>query len=341
MELVTIIVPVYNVEKYIERCVKSLLNQSYQNIEILLIDDGSTDSSGKKCDVYAAKDKRIKIYHKENEGLGLTRNYGISKAQGQFLIFVDSDDYITENTVEILMNKEHECNADIIISNYYYKEEAQKVIIPEKLYKDNEIHDFLLVHTMGNSPQVLDALSYTAYGKLYKKSLFDDYNLCFPSERKLIWEDLVFNTEAFSKCKSIYVMHYPTYYYCFNESSLTHKYIEGKLTMIMVLYNYMCEQIKKLKLNGEAQQRLDTNFIGHIRTCIKLEVFYSKQNGKLKALNNISSICKRDDVQKLIRNYPKHCFNLSQRIYNFFMEKQFAKVVYFLTWMQNKKKRIE
>ena len=109
----------------------------------------------------------------------------------------------------------------------------------------------------------------------------------------------------------------------------------------MELYHYMGIKIQELGLPKEAQYRLNTNFIGHIRTCIKLEVFYADKNGFGTAIQNIREICSRKDVQTLIESYPKDSFNKSQHIYNFAMEHRWIYAVYFLTWLQNKKKRIE
>ncbi|MBQ5852329.1 MAG: glycosyltransferase family 2 protein, partial [Lachnospiraceae bacterium] len=101
--MISIVVPVYNVEKYLERCVDSLINQTYENIEILLIDDGSKDNSGQMCDEYANKDSRITVYHKENGGLSDARNYGMDRAKGEYIIFIDSDDYVEPNMMEFLI----------------------------------------------------------------------------------------------------------------------------------------------------------------------------------------------------------------------------------------------
>ena len=338
---VSIIVPVYNVEKYLKRCIESLVEQSYLNLEILLVDDGSTDTSLSICTEYKAKDSRIRVYHKENEGLGLTRNYGIERAEGKYLTFVDSDDYLTKDAIEWMVLKALETDADIVIANTYYKNEKLKVTLPERLYMDGEIKELLVTHMMGNYAKRIDAISYTATAKLFKKKIFDEYNLRFPSERKLIWEDLAFSIETYPLCKKVYVSHKPVYYYCFNGGSLTHTYRQNKLDLVMVLYCYMKDKIKKLNLPNEAQLRLDTNFIGHIRTCIKLEVFYANLNGYKRAVQNIREICSRKDVQILLRRYPKESFNKSQYIYNIAIEHKWAYVVYFLTWLQNKKKRIE
>ena len=338
---VSIVVPVYNVEKYLERCVDSLIGQSHQNMEILLLDDGSKDTSFSICKKYESKDSRIRVFHKENEGLGLTRNYGIRRATGEYITFVDSDDYLTSDAIETMLERAIATDADVVIATNYYKNEEQEIALPERLYSGSEIKEMLMVHMMGNKGQKLDALSYTATGKLYKKDLFINNNLVFPSERKLIWEDLAFSVEAYPLCEKVYVFHKSVYYYCFNETSLTHKYKPKKLELIMELYRYMSIKIQELNLPIEAQYRLDTNFIGHIRTCIKLEVFYADKNGFKTAIRNIKRDCSRKDVQMLIRSYPKTSFNKSQYIYNFAMEHMWIYSIYFLTWLQNKKKRIE
>lgn len=338
---VSVVVPVYNVEKYLKRCVDSLIGQSYSNLEILLVDDGSKDSSLSICKEYELKDSRIRVFHKENEGLGLTRNYGIERATGEHVTFVDSDDYLTSDAIAVMMDRAIATNADVVIATHYYKNEVQEVAMPERLYSGNEIKKTLMVHMMGNDGNNLDALSYTAWGKLYKKELFTKNNLVFPSERKFIWEDLAFSVEAYPVCNKVYVLHKSVYYYCFNEGSLTHTYKPNKLELVMELYRYMCIKIQELGLPKEAQYRLDTNFIGHIRTCIKLEVFYADKNGIGTAIQNIRKICSRKDVKTLIRSYPKTSFNKAQYIYNFAMEHMWSYFIYFLTWLQNKKKRIE
>ena len=143
---VSIVVPVYNVEKYLKRCVNSLIGQSYSNLEILLVDDGSKDSSLSICKEYELKDSRIRVFHKENEGLGLTRNYGIERATGEYITFVDSDDYLTSDAITAMLDRAIATNADVVIATHYYKNEVQGVAIPERLYSGNEIKKALMVH---------------------------------------------------------------------------------------------------------------------------------------------------------------------------------------------------
>ena len=137
MELVSVIVPVYNVEKYVERCVNSLLTQTYKNLEIILIDDSSTDQSGCLCDSLAIKDQRIKVVHQKNQGLSGARNAGLNHMKGKFVTFVDSDDYVLENYVESLINILNENNGDIsaVSEERFYGERAE--ITPNKGKKES------------------------------------------------------------------------------------------------------------------------------------------------------------------------------------------------------------
>lgn len=340
-ECVSIVVPVYNVEKYLKRCLNSLINQTYSKLEIILVDDGSKDNSIAICKEYEKKDQRIHVFQKENEGLGLTRNFGIKKATGTYITFVDSDDYLVLDAIEIMLRRALEMQADVVIANFFYGGAVQRIMLPERLYQDKEIRDTLVVHMMGNLANISDSLPYTATAKLFRRELFEVYNVQFPSERELIWEDLAFSVEIFPLCNRVYITHYPVYHYCFNENSLTHIYKPDKINLVMILYRYMVSKIKEIDLPIEAKKRLNTNFIGHIRTCIKLEVFYGKQNGYANAKKHVQYICNRDDVQKIIRDYNKEDYSMIQRIYNFFVEHKLVVGVYLLTWIQNKKKRIE
>ena len=117
--LVSVIVPIYKVEKYLNKCVDSIINQSYKNLEIILVDDGSPDKCGEICDKYAEKDSRVKVIHKENGGLSDARNAGIDIAKGDYLLFVDSDDWITSNICEVLIKNANDNLSDIIACNQY------------------------------------------------------------------------------------------------------------------------------------------------------------------------------------------------------------------------------
>ena len=148
-ELISIIVPIYNVQKYLDRCMKTLLNQTYRNIEIILVDDESPDECPKMCEEYTKIDQRVKVIHKKNGGLGFARNSGLEIAQGKYIIFVDSDDYVTENMCHLLYEAAKKYEADVVYGGIFYadgeKIKESKVVTKERVWKGKqEVKDLLL-----------------------------------------------------------------------------------------------------------------------------------------------------------------------------------------------------
>lgn len=127
MDKVSIIVPIYGIEQYISQCIESLIAQTYKNIEIILVDDGSKDQSGDICEEYATKDDRIRVYHKQNGGLTSARNYGLERATGEWIMHVDGDDWIEPETVRLLLDKANKTNADIVFSDFWFDYSDQHV----------------------------------------------------------------------------------------------------------------------------------------------------------------------------------------------------------------------
>ena len=134
-ELISIVVPVYNVEKYLGTCVESILKQTYSNIEVILVDDGSTDCSGKMCDHYMGQDERIKVIHKKNGGLSDARNKGIIQAEGEYITFIDSDDVVSSDYVEYLYNILEENDGDIAICNPVHCYPNEKIVFEQETFK--------------------------------------------------------------------------------------------------------------------------------------------------------------------------------------------------------------
>ena len=129
--LVSVIIPVFNVEKYLSSCVNSVLNQSYTNLEIILVDDGSTDNSGSLCDEFQKRDDRVKVYHKPNEGLGYTRNFGIDHASGKYIMLLDSDDYIELEMIQRMYDRAIENSADLVVEGYVKVSESGDILFKD------------------------------------------------------------------------------------------------------------------------------------------------------------------------------------------------------------------
>ena len=167
--LVSIIIPVYKVEKYIDRCVTSIINQTYKNLEIILVDDGSPDNCGKICDDYAKMDERIKVIHKENGGLSDARNVGIESAKGNYISFVDSDDFIEKDMIELLLKEIEENNCDISICGYY------KTYIDKDEIIDNSKEIFIMNNIEAiDKMNMLGSYDVSAWGKLFNINLIKD-----------------------------------------------------------------------------------------------------------------------------------------------------------------------
>ena len=197
MDLISIIVPVYNVEKYLIRCIESIINQTYKNIEIILVDDGSTDNSSKICDEYKNKDKRIKVIHKINGGLSSARNRGLDIAKGKYIGFVDSDDYISPNMYEILYKELIDNKSDIVVCNFDRKEDFNFVINNYKVKKLNNIN--VIKENIKNDINYNIYIDDYAWNKLYKKELFK--NIRYPIGK--YFEDIGTTFKLLSNSKSV------------------------------------------------------------------------------------------------------------------------------------------
>lgn len=213
--LISIIVPIYNVEQYLPRCIDSLIRQTYRNIEIILVDDGSPDSCGEICEEYSKKDNRIKVIHKQNGGLSDARNAGLDIAQGDYLLFVDSDDWIEDETCETVLKFAIENKADIVpfgIAKVY--ENGTKKIQPIKLQK--EVASAECIKALIYKVEECGLCNY-AWNKLYSSILFED--LRFP--KGLLYEDQGITYKLFHKSKRICVCHKKLYNYYQRNNSIT------------------------------------------------------------------------------------------------------------------------
>lgn len=213
--LISVIVPVYNVENYLDRCVDSIVNQTYKNLEIILVDDGSTDSSGRKCDEWKKKDNRILVVHKKNGGLSDARNAGLEVANGTYIGFVDSDDFISLDMYRILLKTMIETNSDIVECN-------------RRSFTDSDIiheanTDSFSVEVFGSEKALLELilerkLKQTAWNKLYQRQIITTL-----FEVGKINEDEYWTYQIFGKANTIAAVNAELYYYYQRESSIMHE----------------------------------------------------------------------------------------------------------------------
>lgn len=224
-QLVTIVVPVYNVEKYLNRCIESLVNQTYRNLEIILVDDGSPDNCPIICDEWADKDCRIKVIHKTNAGLGMARNSGIDCASGKYIFFFDSDDYVDVTIVEkcVLSARKHDSDVVIYGRCEVYEDGrcVPKEVASEKdvFVKEEVINDLLpamFTYDMG--------FGVSAWGKMFSLDTIRRFSLRFVSEREIISEDAYFSLEYFSNISKALIINECLYFYYKREDSLSRSF---------------------------------------------------------------------------------------------------------------------
>ena len=241
---ISIIVPVYNAEAALERCVDSVLAQDFPDFELLLMDDGSKDSSPAICDRYAEKDSRVRVVHKENSGVSSTRNLAIDMARGEYLQFLDADDWITPEASRLFVRAAEESGADMVISDFYRvvgERTSRKGSIDEEgLITRNEFADY-----MSKSPA--DYYYGVIWNKLFRRSIVEEFHLRMDPE--LRWcEDFIFNMEYLLHTANVFVLRVPTYYYVKTEGSLVQQGMQIRKIVRMKLnvIEYYSDFYKKI-----------------------------------------------------------------------------------------------
>ena len=218
--LISVIIPVYNVEKYLHRCLDSVIAQTYQNLEIICVDDGNVDDSGKICDQYAVRDARIKVIHQENQGLSAARNRGLDAAEGEYIAFVDSDDYILEDMYKKMLDKLLDYSVDLCVCQWQYEFSDGRQVVKRKnidptIYGRKASLEFARFLYRGNYE---NGVVVAAWNKLYRRALLDKIRF-----EGRIHEDEAFCGRIMAKNISVYVMEEQFYVYAQNGDSLTNK----------------------------------------------------------------------------------------------------------------------
>lgn len=301
-DLISIVIPLYNVGDSLSKCIESIIKQTYKNIEIILVDDGSTDSSYNICDEYAQIDKRIVVIHKENEGVSVARNIGIEVAKGKYITFVDSDDLVTDDYIEYLYNMLIEDKTDMSICNV-------KVIWKNTNYSTSKEKNRYILNSKEALERILlqQGVEVAVYAKLYKAKIFDDIR--FPIGKT--YEDTAIIYKLIEKCNKISYRDKECYYYIARVGSISKQkqfndneknYIEftnEMLSYIREKYKDLDKPIKRFYLYSNFRilrmlivtkprhHEFEKEIIKNIKNCQK-EVFFYKKTPKR---DKIAIIC--------------------------------------------------
>lgn len=340
---VSIIVPVYNTEKYLDRCMKSLLKQTLSEIEIIVVDDGSKAICAEKCDQWAKQDSRVRVIHKENQGLGFARNTGMEAANGSYLLFIDSDDYVDKEMCKTLYEEAEKEHADIVVSGYkkvYHngKEEICNNKGIPRVLEGEQINSILLANMLGAPPEYDsdDYIGMSVWKNLYSREILEKHSIRFPSEREYISEDIIFHIYYLQHVKKAIVLSNAFYYYCQNGGSLTTTYKKDRFDRVKKLYLYEEKLLKQMGIYEAGKLQLMRTFIANVRVCIMQETAFGIQSHSTKnARKRIKEYCKDRTMQTVLRNYPYHRLPLRQRIFSFFMKIQWKHILFILAAAQN------
>ena len=289
--LVSIIVPIYNVNDYMDLCMESLLHQTYKNIEIILIDDGSTDGSANKCDLIADIDNRVIVIHKKNGGLSSARNAGLDIAKGKFILFVDGDDYIDLNTVDTLINiwEDSKINPDLIQFNYKEVQENEQVKI------DNSSNQYKISYSRIEFFENLYEIgggAASACTKLYKKELFN--NLRF--KNGILHEDENMITDILSKINSCIYLDKILYYYVTRQGSIINSSFMPKKMDVFIPIEYRIEYLRKIN----SEHLLNKEFARYYMTILNMYCNARKDgyNKECKILKNrLKQLLKTNNIE--------------------------------------------
>lgn len=335
---VSVIVPVYKVEPYIDRCVASLRNQTLENIEMILVDDGSPDRCPEICDKYARKDSRVRVIHKKNEGLGYARNSGMNMAKGKYIAFVDSDDYVSQNFLKELYLLAEKENADACVggntgvtkqgSTQYFHEYAGRVFEEKEIVRD------LLPTMMGYQYDGTGYSGMSVWRGIYRREIIEKNEIQFPSERQYISEDAIFDLLLYPKMKKVAISDTVSYFYCYNGASLTTEYNPNRFERYVELYKYESELISSLPDHEELRERITSMFFANIRVTVMQEVEHDWAGARAK----VRDMALNETVQKAVNSYPVDRMKLSHRLFcDAIRKKRYARIC-LMAYFHNKRK---
>lgn len=270
----SVMVPVYNAESYLKRCLDSIVNQNYENLDVILVNDGSTDRSAEICDQYATKDARFKVIHQKNKGLPGARNSALEFATGEYLCFLDNDDFLEKNFFKILNEATHS-KADVISFNYYEEKQQQKLVRNQE--DEIRVDDIFLSNILVNTSN--SNFFWFVWRRIYKSEFLKKHHIKFDETAKF-GEDSIFNIEVFS-CYPKYE-HIPDilYNYCENQDSMVRsKYKENLLEKFEHQFSARIALQKKYNYNTEKSNTDISNyFMNNILSWLITNVKYSQEN---------------------------------------------------------------
>lgn len=318
--LVSVVVPIYNVEKYLDRCLSSIVNQSYRNLEIILVDDGSPDRCPQMCEAWAQRDERIKVVHKINAGLGMARNTGIEHASGDYICFYDSDDYIAPQTIEKALALAEEKEAQVVVYGMQTVDKDGNVVrtmvpqAPKSVYRGEEVRTVFLPDLIDNrhDQATVRDLCFSAWSCLYSMELVRACQWQFVSERTLISEDSYSLIWLYQHVDAVAILPEACYYYCENAASLTHTYREDRYGKFAYFYEECMKLVRELHYSRQVEISVSGLHISFSIAAMKQIAAADADNAGKRAL--LRQILQDEALQRALQDISGRTYGLARRV---------------------------
>ena len=330
---VSVIVPVYNTEKYLEQCICSITSQTIKEIEIIIVDDGSREECAVLCDLLAKTDDRIQVIHKQNAGPGLARNTGMEAATGEYIGFVDSDDYIKPEMYDALYNAAQKNSADLVVSGISFvggntfgksgEYEEKHYFHKETPFEKDDIKE-LLLGVVGALPHEPDDSRYgvSTCKNLFKRSVITDNNVKFLSERKVMSEDAIFMIDFIKQIDTAVGISGAYYCYRRNDESFSKSYRSDRFLLVQSFIKELENHIKDVCQNDEYSLYLNRLIQGYGRILCSQEIMYAKEKGVkyLSLSERLKMICESQMISDALKDYPWYRLPKKQAAFAFAMK---------------------
>lgn len=321
--LISVIVPIYNVEKYLDQCIESIVNQTYQNLEIILVDDGSPDNCPEKCEKWAQKDSRIKTIHKKNAGLGFARNSGLDIAQGRYVVFIDSDDFVDVRMIETLYQQIDDGDVIYCGLNRFYPDgttEAVESLYCGETFEQPDIVDKILLRMLVNIPEKDDGKVFymSVWHALYSNDLIQENHIRFPSEREFMCEDIAFHVEYLCFATKAKCIPDNLYYYRYNPNSLSTKVDPTRFSRIKDMHRKL---VDKLSVRME-KERFQVIEAGWFLSLSRGQIVSAVRRKGWRSLSDVKTITSDPLVQEALAVFPYQRNPFPRRIFNFLIHRK-------------------
>lgn len=338
-ELVSVVLPIYNVEKYLEKCIETVVNQTYTNLEIILVDDGSPDNCPIICDKWAEKDSRIKVVHKKNAGLGMARNTGIENATGKYICFFDSDDFVAPDTIEKAYFCIEENSADVVSFGFNSVGSGGDFISahiptpPKNVFEGDEVKNIFLPNLIYSLPGDNWNLNMSSCMAMFSMDLIRKNNWRFVSEREILSEDVYSLIELYKNINKVAVLNEALYFYRENATSLSRTYRKDRFEKVKKCYEQTASMSRRIGHCKETETRVGLVFLSNTIAAMK-QVTTSDLSYKEK-IKELKLIIDNLTVQAALHSLNTEKDSRNRKILFFLMKKKLYYLCYILCNLKN------